>query len=270
MENTHRGQLVLGQLPEEFLRSDNQIQRDQSERASIRAAETIAAREASQAPNIGVPGPGAIASPDGGYQVPYVTVGRLSVTVVEAKLAKNYSMLGLTRMDPYCRIRVGHNVYETETSHNGAKNPMWGKILYATLPNGVDSFTVEIFDEKSFMKDERVAWTTVPIPTSVFDGETTNEWYPLTGKQGTGQEGQVNLILSYNKYQQPMFNQVAGQGAVISPLVQQPPPPPQITDEDINQIHEMFPTTDKQVIKTVLTANNGNKDATINSLLQMQ
>ena len=28
--------------------------------------------------------------------------------------------------------------------------------------------------------------------------------------------------------------------------------------QDINQIHEMFPTTDKSVIKTVLTAKNGN------------
>ena len=31
------------------------------------------------------------------------------------------------------------------------------------------------------------------------------------------------------------------------------------TVQDINQIHEMFPTTDKEVIKTVLTANAGNK-----------
>ncbi|CAG5099738.1 Oidioi.mRNA.OKI2018_I69.XSR.g16661.t1.cds [Oikopleura dioica] len=255
MQSTHRGQLMLGQLPDEFLRSNvhteltlalySQLQREQGERASVRAAEALATQEASRGSATPVAGasPGQFPS-----HVPYVTVGRLSVTVVEARLAKSYSMLGITRMDPYCRIRVGHNVYETETSHNGGKNPMWGKILYATLPNGVDSFTVEIFDEKSFTKDERVAYATIPIPPRVFDGETVNEFYNLSGKQGLDQEGQGtdNSIMR------------STESAFIS-----------IT-EDINQIHEMFPTTDKSVIKTVLTANNGNKDAAIESLLQMQ
>jgi len=68
-----------------------------------------------------------------------------------------------------------------------------------------------------------------------------------------------------------MFNQPYEQ-AVISQSLQaaQQPPRPVITESDINQIHEMFPTTDKSVIKTVLAANNGNKDAAIESLLQMQ
>ena len=73
---------------------------------------------------------------------PANVMGRLTVTVAEAKLARNY---GLARMDPYCRIRVGHCVYETPTCPNGAREPKWNKTFNCFLLQGVTHVDVEVF-----------------------------------------------------------------------------------------------------------------------------
>ncbi|XP_063238087.1 toll-interacting protein-like [Bacillus rossius redtenbacheri] len=226
------------------------------------------------------------------------TAGRLSITVAQAKLAKNY---GMTRMDPYARLRVGHCVYETHTDPNGGKNPRWNKVIQCLLPQGVTSIYIEIYDECSFTMDELIAWAHIPIPQAVLSGETHDDWYPLTGKIGEGQEGMINLVLSYsntpmvlqNATAAPyMYPSVAPVMMVPTPLYgmrpqyapvtvqyggvppqqqqqQQQPVQPVFAEQELKQIEEMFPNMDKEVVKSVYEANRGNKDATINSLLQM-
>jgi hypothetical protein len=70
--------------------------------------------------------------------------------------------------------------------------------ICSPLPQGVTSIYLEIYDECSFTMDELIAWAHIPISQAVLSGETHEEWFPLSGKQGEGQEGMINLVLSYS------------------------------------------------------------------------
>jgi len=51
---------------------------------------------------------------------------------------------------------------------------------------------------------------------------------------------------------------------------QQPAAAKPVTDEDVAVVKDMFPDVEVEVIKSVLDANHGDKDAAINNLLSMQ
>lgn len=118
---------------------------------------------------------------------------RVSITIVQAQLAKNY---GLTRMDPYCKLNIGTVTFQTVTAINGAKTPVWNKIIILLLAPEINDFDLEIYDEKSFTPDTRFAWTHIRIPERVFHGDDQNHWYPLSGLTGVDTEGHVNVLFT--------------------------------------------------------------------------
>ncbi|KHN80097.1 Toll-interacting protein [Toxocara canis] len=245
-----RKKLLLGELPPDFLRLAVPIAAGgvQQPRAPVSVVITDPALAAQH--NL-------IQAQHAFYSfVPPNTRGRISITVVEAKLAKNY---GLVRMDPYCRIRVGNAVFETPTNISGGKAPKWNRIVNAYLPHGVESIYLQIYDERAFTVDECIAWAHVVLPSAVFNGEIIDDWYQLSGQQGDGKEGAINLIVSFSPVETtPTANPNAQQ-----PQPQNVPPPVLFTEEEVNELHVMFPSVDVDVIRCILEEKRGNKDATV-------
>ncbi|XP_050544868.1 toll-interacting protein-like isoform X2 [Daktulosphaira vitifoliae] len=254
-----RKRVYVGELPKDFLRLDVAALNESTIRQQQEAADQQAALALQQALTA-IPGDR--------------DRNRLNITIVQARLVKNY---GLTRMDPYVRLRVGHCVYETQTDANGGKTPKWHKTVQTLLPDGINQIHVEIFDECSFKMDELIAWTTIPIPLQIFKGVTIEQWYNLTGKQGPNHEGTINIIMSYGV--PPSLGLVSPVMMVppnintskdLTPIYVQPPPQaPPLNPEDLKQVQDMFPNVDKDTVKNIFEANNGDKDLTVNSLLQM-
>ncbi|XP_060072898.1 toll-interacting protein B-like [Ylistrum balloti] len=272
---SRRNQVMVGELPEDFLRMPSSSVQQQVI-ADSRVAQVLQAQQAR-----------------GFSSIPANVTGRLNLSIIQAKLAKNY---GLTKMDPYVRVRLGHSVFETPTAYNGAKNPHWNKEVSVYLPHGVESIYVEIFDERQFTMDDRIAWAYITIPQGVLNGDTGDNWFPLSGKQGDEKEGMINLVMTFTPlenlpasaptsftYQQPVVvpnmyytNPVVypTQGQQVQQTQSQPTAGPQqtrplYTEDDLKQVKDMFPNMDEEAIKSVLEANRGNKDSTINALLQM-
>lgn len=251
----------------------------------------------------------------------------IAISVVEAQLVKNY---GLLKMDLYCKIRVGHMSLETETCLNGGKNPKWRELYHFNLQPGINSLHLEIYDQKSFSLDEKIAWLYVRIPPEVFQGITVERWFPLTGRSGPDKEGSVLVVLSHKRVptmgpfgrsmggqHDPTLavympnphatntSQMIGCPIVSGPVAVDPTipayiqaaPPPQptptipaatnstgqqqaldttvstnsrpVSDEDVSQLSEMFPSLDKAIIKAVLENNHNDKEASIGALLAL-
>lgn len=277
-----RSQVVLGPLPDDFLR--------------VRAP----------APQPTGPAPSVVAAPPQqvvalppqipGYTSGYPTnnQGVLEVTVNQARLTKNY---GLTRMDPFCRIRVGHTVLETPTASNAGKNPRWNKLLRSNVPVGVNSLYLEIFDERTFQVEERVAWCHLELPERLMTSSAVvDEWYPLNGKQGEGKEGVVNVIMSFTPAPPQLVQpQIVGAGGypvmvmpnqppvqMVQPLPSQPAAVPAqpavvsnvnnvraVNEADVQNLVDMFPAMPRDTVRSILENCGGNMERAVDTLVSM-
>lgn len=221
---------------------------------------------------------------------------QITICIVQAQLTKNYS---LTKMDPYVRVRIGHTVYETHADIRSGKFPNWNKTITSYLPQGIKSIYIEVFDEHTLTADERIAHAEYIITDEAMQGKFIDTWVPLNGRQGEGKEGAINITIYISAVppmmpaptpimvvpqpaiaplpyyysarpvvqypvSQPMMNP-----AYVYPNVQQQQCRPPLSEDDIKQLQEMFPSYDKEVIVGVLESSGRNKEHAISSLLSM-
>ncbi|GFS83661.1 toll-interacting protein [Nephila pilipes] len=274
-----RNRVLLGNLPDDFLRVGSSSVEENSTNASSQP------RHIAQHPQQNCAQPN--------------TATQLTLGVIQAQLAKNYS---LTKMDPYVRIRIGHSVFETHTDIRGGKFPNWNKTITSYLPRGIKTIHIEVFDEHTLTPDERIAYADYVLTDEALQGKFIDTWVPLSGKQGEEKEGSINITVYIRSVPywssvmpaaaplmvvpQPTFGcwpyYVAGQPVSVGyPVGQQPlqnpnyhypvqqTQPYQPSEDDIKQLQEMFPTYDREVIIGVLENFRGNKDEAITSLLAL-
>uniref|UniRef100_A0A7E4VGV7 CUE domain-containing protein n=1 Tax=Panagrellus redivivus TaxID=6233 RepID=A0A7E4VGV7_PANRE len=210
--------------------------------------------------------------------IPPNTRGRLAIKIVTARLTKNY---GIVRMDPYVRIRIGNVVYETPTNANGGKQPTWNCTLETYLPINVDSIYLQIFDERSFTDDECVAWSRITLPPAIFNNDTIDEWYPLSGRLGEAQEGVINLVMSFREIDPAAVAAAADAqaAAAVDPELAAAieaskhevtaPADVVIRDEDVVELASMFPDVEADVIRAILEEKRGDKQSAATALIEL-
>jgi len=165
--------------------------------------------------------------------------------------------------------------------------PKWNKTINCFLMVGARSIDVEIYDECTFSPDALIAHTSVPITESLLTkGEMVDDWWPLSGQEGEEKEGILHLILSLQPLPPGSAVRIPAGGVAPSltggpplaytpthiPVAQpqpKPQPPPQLVGEELEEFCKMFPAIDRAVIQAVFVENQGNKETTVNSLLQM-
>lgn len=270
-----RNRVMLGNLPDDFLRVDSPQQVDGSAHGMSHTLQTAEQQNGAQANS----------------------TKQITICVIQAQLAKNYS---LTKMDPYVRVRIGHSVFETHTDMSGGKFPNWNKTITSYLPPGIKTIHLEIFDERTLTSDERIAYTDYVIPDEALGGKFIDTWIPLSGKQGQEKEGSINITIYIRSV--PYWSSVMPQPSPLMVVPQHPigmmpyyipgqpvtvqypvgpqplqnpnyayPPaqPYRPSEADVKQMQEMFPSFDKEVIMGVLENCRGNKEQTITSLLSL-
>ena len=100
--------------------------------------------------------------------------------------------MGRENRENWDLAKISRYAVVTDSGHSGSLHD--AKVTVSS--SSLSLFNVFIL-QRYLALDDRVAWAYFEFPEDLFNGETVEEWVLLNGKLGEGQEGNVNIILSF-------------------------------------------------------------------------
>lgn len=68
---------------------------------------------------------------------------------------------------------------------------------------------LEVYDECALTMDELIAYGRIQIPRPVFQYESVDAWFKLSGKQGEDKEGSIHLMFTLLVKQSPFISSIS-------------------------------------------------------------
>eukprot|EP01091_Cochliopodium_minus_P015428 TRINITY_DN548_c0_g1_i1.p1 TRINITY_DN548_c0_g1~~TRINITY_DN548_c0_g1_i1.p1 ORF type:complete len:521 (-),score=205.08 TRINITY_DN548_c0_g1_i1:49-1611(-) len=127
------------------------------------------------------------------------TIGRLAVTVVEARGLSSSNKLDLTgKLDPYAIVQLERQKEVSEKVKN-SHNPRWNASYNFYVSEPYATLDVTIFDKGKLLSDTFLGKVEIPV-SSMEDKRESVSWYPLQGLyQGKNVTGEVFIKIFYSR-----------------------------------------------------------------------
>lgn len=122
--------------------------------------------------------------------------GTLIVKPEMGKFLKDLDLIG--KMDPYCEISIGGQVYKTQVALNQGMNPVWSDSFSFKL-NGEQFMNIRCLDQ-DVGRDDLIGETQIPL-NDIISKRVYSGWYPVfagkTAKNPAQPAGQIFLATEY-------------------------------------------------------------------------
>mmetsp|Transcript_37276 Transcript_37276/g.49033 ORF Transcript_37276/g.49033 Transcript_37276/m.49033 type:complete len:131 (-) Transcript_37276:581-973(-) len=106
------------------------------------------------------------------------TSGKLSMTVIEAKLTRDTDFW--TKMDPWVQIEMRNFKARTKTKQSAGKTPKWDETFNIDVKYIGDDMKLTVMDE-DVVSHDKVAETTIKVSSLCMNGGI-DEWFPVYHK----------------------------------------------------------------------------------------